>query len=59
KGFEPVMVPPKGSVKLGGSAAALGASPVLVYVNDYGGQPTLTFKCSDSDCQVDESKRDK
>lgn len=59
KGFEPVMVPPKGSVKLGGSAAALGATPVLVYVNDYGGQPALTFKCSGSSCQVDESKRDK
>ncbi|WP_422526535.1 fimbria/pilus periplasmic chaperone [Serratia fonticola] len=59
KGFEPVMVPPKGSIKLGGSAAALGASPVLVYVNDYGGQPTLTFKCSGGNCQVDESKRDK
>lgn len=58
-GFEPLMVPPKGSAKLGGSAAALGAAPVLVYVNDYGGQPSLTFRCGGSTCQVDESKRDK
>ena len=59
KGFEPLMVPPKGSVKLGGSAAALGATPVLVYVNDFGGQPALTFSCSGSNCKVDTSKRDK
>lgn len=59
KGFEPLMVPPKGSVTLGGSAAALGATPVLVYVNDYGGQPALTFRCGGNSCQVDESKRDK
>lgn len=59
KGFEPAMVPPKGSVKLGGSAAALGATPVLVYVNDYGGQPALTFRCGGDSCKVDESKRDK
>ncbi|AHG22484.1 hypothetical protein Z042_24895 [Chania multitudinisentens RB-25] len=59
QGFEALMVPPKGSAKLGGSAAALGATPVLVYVNDYGGQPVLTFRCSGSSCQVDESKRDK
>lgn len=57
KGFEPLMVPPKGSAKLGGSAAALGATPVLVYVNDYGGQPALTFRCAGNACQVDESKR--
>lgn len=59
KGFDPVLVPPKGSVKLGGSVAALGPTPVLVYINDYGGQPTLTFRCSGNNCRVDESKRDK
>ncbi|MBC3379050.1 fimbria/pilus periplasmic chaperone [Serratia fonticola] len=59
KGFEPLMVPPKGSIALKGSAAALGGAPVLVYVNDYGGQPALTFRCAGSTCQVDESKRDK
>lgn len=59
KGFEPLMVPPKGSVRLGGSASALGAAPVLVYVNDYGGQVALTFRCSGTSCQVDESQRSK
>ncbi|WP_083704523.1 fimbria/pilus periplasmic chaperone [Serratia oryzae] len=59
KGFEPLMVPPKSSIALGGSAAALGTAPVLVYVNDFGGQPALTFRCNGSTCQVDESKRDK
>ncbi|SIR20515.1 fimbria/pilus periplasmic chaperone [Aeromonas hydrophila] len=57
KGFEPLMVPPKGSAKLGVSAAALGSNPVLVYVNDYGGQPALTFRCAGNTCQVDPSKR--
>ena len=56
-GFEPLMVPPLGSAKLGGSAAALGATPVLVYVNDYGGQPVLTFRCNGTNCSVDETKR--
>lgn len=59
KGFEPVMVPPNDSVKLGGSAAALGATPVLVYVNDYGGQPMLAFRCDGKSCKVNERKHDK
>ncbi|MDT3252440.1 fimbria/pilus periplasmic chaperone [Serratia sp. root2] len=49
-GFEPLMVPPKGSVALG--ASGLGNAPVLTYVNDYGGRPDLTFKCGGGDCQV-------
>ncbi|CAI1165153.1 Chaperone protein papD precursor [Serratia entomophila] len=52
KGFEPLMVPPKGNAPLGVSAAALGAGPVLTYINDYGGRPQLTFNCSGSACQV-------
>ncbi|MGP2693601.1 fimbria/pilus periplasmic chaperone [Serratia nevei] len=50
QGFEPLMVPPKGSIALG--ASGLGDAPVLTYVNDYGGRPELTFKCGASDCQV-------
>lgn len=57
-GFEPMMVPPLSSAKIGGSAAALGSNPVLVYVNDYGGQPALTFRCASNTCSVDETKRD-
>lgn len=52
KDFAPLMVPPKGSAALGVNAAALGASPVLTYINDYGGRPQLTFNCSGSTCRV-------
>ncbi|HIE1062980.1 TPA: fimbria/pilus periplasmic chaperone [Serratia marcescens] len=52
KGFEPLMVPPKGQMPLGVSAGALGARPVLTYINDYGGRPQLVFNCSGSACQV-------
>lgn len=52
EGFKAVMVPPKSSAPLGVSASALGAKPVLTYVNDYGGQPELTFNCQNGQCQV-------
>jgi P pilus assembly chaperone PapD len=50
KGFEPLMVPPKGKLMMNISAASVGNSPVLTYVNDYGGRPTLSFNCSGSAC---------
>ncbi|EPR1089666.1 MULTISPECIES: fimbria/pilus periplasmic chaperone [Serratia] len=52
KGFEPFMVPPKGSAPLTVSAASVGGSPVLTYINDYGGRPQLSFSCSGSSCKV-------
>ncbi|MEB0205517.1 fimbria/pilus periplasmic chaperone [Pseudomonas sp. CCC3.1] len=51
-GFEPLMVSPKGSLTLGPSATALGITPYLTYVNDYGGRPTLVFDCTGSTCKV-------
>ena len=51
--FEPLMVSPKDSLKLGGSVAALGTKPRLTYVNDYGGRPTLVFSCEGNTCKVD------
>lgn len=51
-GFEPLMVPPKGQAVLSVSANALGATPVLTYINDYGGRPQLVFRCNGSACQV-------
>ncbi|TNV22520.1 molecular chaperone [Buttiauxella sp. B2] len=51
-GFSPMMVPPKGNAILGGSASALGSSPVLTYINDYGGRPQLVFGCSGNTCSV-------
>lgn len=50
--FEPVMVPPKGNVMLPLNAAALGMTPVLMFVNDYGSQRLLPFSCSGSTCKA-------
>jgi P pilus assembly chaperone PapD len=51
-GFEPLMVPPKGSASLKISASALGNAPVLTYINDYGGRPQLSFNCNGASCQA-------
>lgn len=48
--FEPVMVSPKGSATIAASAAAFGNSPVLTYVNDYGGRPKIQFSCGSATC---------
>lgn len=52
KEFEPLMVPPMDKLPLTVSAASVGNSPVLTYVNDYGGRPQLRFSCTGSDCKV-------
>ncbi|WP_338722321.1 fimbria/pilus periplasmic chaperone [Pseudomonas tolaasii] len=51
-GFEPLMIPPKASLTLGPTAKALGATPHLAYVNDYGGRPLMAFTCSHNTCKV-------
>ncbi|AMN80959.1 MULTISPECIES: fimbria/pilus periplasmic chaperone [Pseudomonas fluorescens group] len=51
-GFEPLMVPPKGKLTLGVTAKALGTTPHLAYVNDYGGRPLMAFTCSGNTCTV-------
>ncbi|MGC2909182.1 fimbria/pilus periplasmic chaperone [Serratia marcescens] len=51
-GFEPLMVPPKGSATMKVTASALGNAPVLTYINDYGGRPQLTFSCNGASCQA-------
>lgn len=56
-GFEPLMVPPQGNLPLTVSATALGSSPVLTYINDYGGRPQLSFTCSGSTCKVVPEKK--
>ncbi|HBV9912363.1 TPA: fimbria/pilus periplasmic chaperone [Klebsiella aerogenes] len=48
--FKPVMVAPRGQATLNVAVAALGSSPVLTYVNDYGGRPQLKFTCSGNTC---------
>ncbi len=51
-GFEPLMIPPKGSLTLGPTANALGTTPHLAYVNDYGGRPLMAFTCVGNTCKV-------
>lgn len=50
--FQPLMVAPKSSGELNVSASQLGTSPVLKYIDDYGGRPSLSFSCSGNRCQV-------
>ncbi|MBN1084028.1 fimbria/pilus periplasmic chaperone [Erwinia aphidicola] len=52
KDFKPLMVAPKSSGELNVTAAQLGTSPVLKYIDDYGGRPSLSFSCSGNQCQV-------
>ncbi|CAI1890271.1 Chaperone protein papD precursor [Serratia quinivorans] len=52
KEFEPVMVAPKGNAMLNVGTAALGNSPVLTYVNDFGGRPQLQFNCTGAECKA-------
>lgn len=49
-GFTPVMVAPKGQTAIEASASALGNSPVLTYLNDYGGRPQIQFSCGGASC---------
>lgn len=52
KEFEPMMVPPKSKLPLTVSSSSVGNSPVLTYINDYGGRPQLSFRCNSSVCTV-------
>lgn len=56
--FKAVMVAPKSDTELDVSASALGASPQMSYINDYGGRPTLSFNCAGSSCKVAANKVD-
>ncbi len=57
KGFKPVMIAPKSSAPLSVDAGALGNSPVLTYINDYGGRPKLIFACAGNTCSVKEARK--
>ncbi len=57
KEFEPLMIPPKGNLPLTVSAGSLGNSPVLTYINDYGGRPQLSFSCTGAVCKVMPEKK--
>lgn len=51
------MLPPKSTLPLTVSAASLGNTPVLTYVNDYGGRPQLSFNCSGIRCELVPQKK--
>lgn len=48
--FSPIMVEPKGQTTIEAPASKFGQSPVLTYVNDYGGRPQILFTCSGTSC---------
>lgn len=48
--FTPLMIAPFSSDYINAPALKLGDSPILTYINDYGGHPQLSFQCSSSKC---------
>lgn len=53
--FNPLMIAPQNSSLITLSAETLGSSPVLTYINDFGGLPKLVFSCSSNTCSVKEN----
>ncbi|MGO2333493.1 fimbrial biogenesis chaperone [Providencia sp.] len=49
--FDAVMIPPKSNQIIKSSNFS---TPYLTYINDYGGKPSLAFKCQASKCSVTE-----
>lgn len=47
--FNVVMVPPKSTEEILSPELSI---PYLTYINDYGGKPTLTFRCQGDTCTV-------
>lgn len=59
KDFKPIMLAPFSEQVLSVTANQLGNTPVLTYVNDYGGRPNLMFNCQGSTCHVDPKATEK
>ena len=59
KDFKPIMLAPFSEQNLGVNSHQLGNTPVLTYVNDYGGRTNLTFSCQGSTCHVDPDAAEK
>lgn len=55
--FDAVMVDPNGNAMLSSGISTLGNSPVLTYINDYGGRMQLQFSCSGTTCQASPIKK--
>lgn len=52
KDFQAVMIPPLGEKSLNVDIDSLGNTPVLTYVNDYGGRKQMKFQCQMNECSV-------
>ena len=52
KEFNPIMIAPFGEENIGMTNSQLGNTPVITYINDYGGRPQLTFSCQNTVCSV-------
>lgn len=50
KEFKPVMLPPKSKASLGINVNSIGLSPVLTFIDDYGGYPKRKFICKYNSC---------
>ncbi|HHR5882213.1 TPA: fimbria/pilus periplasmic chaperone [Providencia alcalifaciens] len=52
KEFNPIMITPFGEENIGITSEQLGNTPVITYINDYGGRPKLMFDCKNTICSV-------
>lgn len=52
KEFNPIMIAPFSEINIGMTNEQLGNTPVITYINDYGGRPKLTFDCKNTICSV-------
>lgn len=50
--FTPLMLAPGASEILPGNISQYGDAPVFTYLNDFGGQPEVIFKCRKESCNV-------
>lgn len=55
KTFKATMIAPFSEQALTVDANWLGAAPVLTYINDYGGRPSLQYACGPTECNVSKS----
>lgn len=56
KGFVATDIAPFSEQKIAITAEQLGSSPVINYINDYGGQVDLPFVCSATECHAKDAK---
>lgn len=48
--FEAFMVPPFGETAVNLNYSSMGSSPVLTYIDDYGGRVKMSFACNTTNC---------